>query len=401
MRVIFLTHFYPPEVGAPQTRIKTLARRLSDRGVVVTVHTGFPHYPSGHIQSPYRNHPWLVERDGPVRIVRSAVYASPNRGFFRRLVDHASFGASALMTLPLSGKADVVVVESPPLFLAVAAVGYARAKGAALVLNIADRWPASAVELGVLRDRRAIAAAEGLEAFCYRHASAIVTPTGPMAEALDRHPSASGRVHTIEPAVDLERFPCAYDHPGDQRPMRVIYAGTLGMAQGLETLIRAAEVAGRQHVEVTIAGDGADEPALRARLERRPTANVRLIGTLAPDDVPGLYVGADVGVVLLRDRPIFNEALPTKMLEILAAGRPAVVAARGNAARVVEEAGAGIAVPPEDPGSLASAFLTLAGDPAARARMGAAGRRLAEDRFARNLAVARWHELARAVVAAR
>jgi len=222
-----------------------------------------------------------------------------------------------------------------------------------------------------------------------------------MAEALDRHACAAGRVRAIEPAVDLERFMDRRDRPADPRPMKVVYAGTIGMAHGLETLVRAAEAAGRQHVDVTIAGDGAEEPALRARLERQPRPNVRLVGALAADDVPALYAGADVGIVMLKDRPIFDEALPTKMLEILAAGRPAVVAARGNAARLVEESGAGIAVPPEDPESLARALLTLAGDPAARARMGAAGRHLAEVRFARNLAVSQWHDLATAVVAER
>jgi glycosyltransferase involved in cell wall biosynthesis len=401
LRVVFLTHYYPPEIGAPQRRIQALARRLSACGIAVTVHTGFPHYPSGQIQSPYRNRMWHIERDGAIRVVRSAVYAQPNRGVFGRLFDHASFAASALATVAVSGPADLVLAESPPLFLAAAAVGYARAKRARLILHVADRWPATAVQLGAVRRRRVISAAEALESFCYRHAAAIVAPTYRMAEALDRHPSASGRVQTIEPSVDLERFAGRPDRDGDSQPMKVVYAGTVGMAQGLETLVCAAEAAGRRHIEVTIAGDGAGEPSLRAQLKQRPTANVRLIGTLAADDVPGLYAHADVGIVMLKDRPIFDEALPTKMLEILAAGRPAVVAAKGTAARLVEEAEAGIAVPPEDPKLLASALLGLARDPVARARMGAAGRRLVENRFALDVAVSRWHELAAGVVAER
>ena len=118
MRVTLLTHYYPPEVGAPQARLSALARGLSRRGVEVTVHTGFPHYPDGVIQPPYRNRPWLTEDENGVRVVRSAVYPAPNRGFGRRIANHVSFAFSALATAPAAGPADAVIVETPPLLLA-------------------------------------------------------------------------------------------------------------------------------------------------------------------------------------------------------------------------------------------------------------------------------------------
>ena len=108
MRVTFLTHYYPPEVGAPQARISTLARLLAERGISVTVHTGFPHYPDGRVRPPYRVRPCLVESQGPVRLIRSAVYPAPNRGFGRRLAGHLSFAGSALLTSRCAGAADVV-----------------------------------------------------------------------------------------------------------------------------------------------------------------------------------------------------------------------------------------------------------------------------------------------------
>lgn len=204
MRVVLLTHYFPPEVGAPQARLGALARGLAARGVDVRVHAPFPHYPDGLIQAPYRNRPALIERRSPV--LRSAVYATPNRGFARRLANHLSFAASALATHPLTGPADVVMVESPPLFLAAAGVLYARAKRAPLVVNVADRWPASAVQLGALGDRRAIAAAEALERWCYRHAATVTVPTRGLESALAALPEAAGKVQRIGPAVDLERF---------------------------------------------------------------------------------------------------------------------------------------------------------------------------------------------------
>ena len=193
MRVCFLTHYFPPEAGAPQTRIDLLARTLAARGIQVTVHTGFPHYPAGTIPAPYHNRPWLRERRDGIAIVRSAVYPAVNRGFARRLADHAALAASALATAPLSGPADVVVGETPPLFTAAAGVAYAALKRAAYVVNVADRWPASAVEMGALSNRSAIAAASALERFTYEHADLITAPTAGIVTALAAAPEAGAK----------------------------------------------------------------------------------------------------------------------------------------------------------------------------------------------------------------
>jgi glycosyltransferase involved in cell wall biosynthesis len=394
MRVLLLTHYFAPEVGAPQVRLAALAARLAARGDEVTVHAPPPHYPSGVIPPPYRNGALSRTRmaDG-TRVVRSAVYATPNRGVLGRLANHASFAASALLSAPATGRQAVVVAETPPLFLAAAAVGYARLKRAPLVLNVADRWPASAIELGILTDRRAIVLAEALERWCYRHAAAIVVPTARMRSALEQLPDAAGKVVVVEPAVDLDRFdPAPRPRTG---PLKVLYAGTLGLAHGLETLVEAAALAGPDVVEVTIVGDGARADALR----RHDAPNVRVLPPVAAGGVPRLYAEADAGAVLLLDLPIFDEALPTKLLEVMAAGRPAIAALRGEAARLIEETGAGIVVPPGDHEALAAAFATLAADPERALRAGLAGRACAEQRFAREAAIGAWTRLLDALCA--
>lgn len=389
MRVVFLTHYYPPEAGAPQVRISALARGLAARGAEVTVHTGFPHYPAGSIAPPYRNRPALRERDGQVRIVRSAVYPAANRGTWGRLADHATFAAGALATAGLTGPADVVVVESPPLFLAAAGAAYAGAKRAALVLNVADRWPASAVALGMLRDPRAIAVADRLEHFAYRHADAVVTPTERMAEHLEGHPAAAGKVVCVPPSVDLSRFDGAAPPPG-AGPVHAVYAGTLGLAHGLEAVLDAAVLAGPDVVRVTLAGDGAEADGLRRQIRDRGIANVHLTGALPASAIPAVYADADIGLVVLRDEWIFEEALPTKTLEILAAGRPPLVSAPGEAARLVEREHVGVAVPPADPAKLAGALRDLHREPERRLSLGLAARRLAESRFGREQSVRAW-----------
>lgn len=402
MRVRILTHYYPPEVGAPQTRLAALAGGLARRGDEVSVHTGFPHYPDGEIKAPHRNRPLAVESDGDVSVLRSWVHAAPNSGFARRIANHASFSASAIATSAAGGPADVVLVETPPLLLAGAAIPYARAKRAELVLNVADLWPDSAVEMGTLSSPRGIAAARRIERAAYRAAAAIACPTESIAAALEARPESAGKVALMRPAVDLERF--APDMPGAGRPpgggepdLRVLYAGTIGLAHGLGTLLDALEEierrAGAASIAATIAGAGAEAAELRARLAERGPRGARMPGPVPAERIPALYADCDVAVVTLRDLPIFHGALPTKMLEAMAAGRPVVLAARGEAARLIERERAGIVVPPEDPRALAEALTALAADPHRRDALGAAGRRAAERDFAREAWLARWQDL--------
>jgi glycosyltransferase involved in cell wall biosynthesis len=391
LRICFLTHYYPPEVGAPQARISALAQGLASSGLEVTVHTGFPHYPDGRIKRPYRNRPHQVEEQDAVRVVRTAVYPAPNRGFSRRLLNHLSLCASALAGMRLTGPQDVIVAESPPLFTAGAAVAYARAKRAALVVNVADRWPASAVELGALSSRPAIAAAEWLENYVYRRAAAVTVPTDGLVAALDAVPSAHGRVLRLGPSVDAELF--RPDPPAPSGPLRVLYAGTIGMAQGVDTLLDAARLAGPEVMDLTIAGDGHDANLVRRRLAAGEIPNARMVGAVPHAEIPSLYAQADVAAVLLRDLPIFQGALPTKLLEAMAAGRAVALSARGESAALVEEVGAGIVVPPEDPGALAEAIRSLAGDPERVRKLGDAGRRAVMDRFSRPLVTRRWRDL--------
>ena len=396
MRVILLTHYYPPEVGAPQARLSALANGLRRRGVEVTVHTGFPHYPDGAIQPPHRNRPWTTENVDGVRVVRSAVYPAPNRGFARRIANHLSFASSALATARVSGPADAVIVETPPLLLAGSSIAYARAKGAALVVNVSDMWPDSAVELGTLRRPRLVSAARALEHGCYRAAAAIVCPTRGIETALEELEAADGKVHRIPPSVDPDLFPVS---PSQRNGVfRVLYAGTVGMSQGVGTLMDAAELLENESgIEIVIAGDGAEGPELRRRLADGRFPNVRMVGRVPHERVPDLYADADAAVVLLRDRPLFRGALPTKMFEAMSAGRPVVLSAAGEAAALVEEASCGVVVPPERPAELAAALRELAGNPSHAEGLGAAGRRAAEEQYSREIAIDRWYALLKEV----
>ncbi|HWF49002.1 MAG TPA: glycosyltransferase family 4 protein [Solirubrobacteraceae bacterium] len=387
MRILFLSHYFHPEVGAPQTRILETAQLLSERGHEVTVLTGFPNYPDGVIPDAYRRRLVLRELMGPIRVIRSAVYPAPNRGFARRLVNHASFAISSVLASPLAGRPDVVIAESPPLFTAVSAVLIARAWRAPLVLNVADLWPESAVQLGALRDPRAIRLAEVLERFAYRHAAAITVPTAGMRTTVVNGGEPADKVVHLANAVDPARF--AADPPRGSDPRRVIYCGTVGMAQGVGTLIDAAQELARaatgapERYEFLIVGDGAEREALMRKAGEQGLTNVRFEGRVERSRVPGLLASADLAVLCLRDVPLFEDALPTKLLEYMAAGRPVVAAAAGDAARLLERSDAGIACAPDDPSALAASISEATRDPVRANEMGVNGRRYVQEHCSR------------------
>jgi glycosyltransferase involved in cell wall biosynthesis len=218
----------------------------------------------------------------------------------------------------------------------------------------------------------------------------IATPTDGNVEALSRLPDATGKVRRVWPVVELARFSAGNHVKDASGPLRLLYAGTVGLAQGLDVLVEASRLAGHQVVQTTIAGGGADHGRVASLVRERGVPNVRLLGTVAASSVPALYAQADAAAVLLRDLPIFAGALPTKLLEAMAAGRPLLLAARGEAARLVAAAGAGLVIPPGDPRTLAEAITRLHGDPALRRSLGDAGRRYAEARFGTRAATEQW-----------
>jgi glycosyltransferase involved in cell wall biosynthesis/SAM-dependent methyltransferase len=387
VQILFVSHYFYPEVGAPQTRILETAQRLSARGHDVTVLTGFPNYPDGVIPEEYRGHVLLSEQLGEIRVIRSAVYPAANRGSARRLINHASFALSSILATPLAGRRRVVIGESPPLFTAVSAAVIARAQRAPLVLNVADLWPESAVQLGAVRDPRAIRLAQALERFAYRHSAAITVPTDGMRASLLAAGEPAEKVVHLPNAVDPDRFAAGAPRSGGRR--RIIYCGTVGMAQGVGTLVDAAtELADAQElVEFLIVGDGAEREELARTVRERGLANVKFIGRVPRNEVPAVIASADAAVICLRDLPLFEDALPTKMLEYMAAGRPVVVSAAGVAARLVESAQAGVACAPEDTEALAGAIRAVMRDPARAREMGENGRRHVEAHFSRDAVV--------------
>jgi glycosyltransferase involved in cell wall biosynthesis len=391
LHVLFLTHYFPPEVGAPQTRIFELGRRLARRGHQVTVLTGFPNYPTGRIPEPYRKKAFQREVIEGVDAVRAWVYATPNKGFVKRLLNHLSFTATSIPASLAIRSVDVIVVESPPLFLGMAGYLISRFKRAPYVLNVADLWPETAVALGALSNPLAIRMAEGLEAFLYRKAARVTTVTRGIRQILLERGLSSEKVHLLTNGVDTSFFcPDVDPTPAVERfgldgRVTVAYAGTHGMAQGLETLVDAAQLLSHDPgIRFIMIGEGAEKPALMARADGYGLTNLDFFPNQPKSFMPHLLAAVDVAVVSLRKLEIFASALPSKLFEIMAMERPVVLAAVGEAREMILTANAGLVVEPENPGDLAHAIVQLTADAEARKRMGRNGRRFVQTSFDRD-----------------
>ena len=157
MRILILTQYYPPETGAPQNRLSDLAQRLIRSGHDLTILTALPNYPRGEIFKEYRGHLLVAENSAGLKIIRTWIYATRNKSFSRRLLNYFSFVASSFaLGVWKIGPQDVVIVESPPLFLGISGFLLSFFKNARLVFNVSDLWPDSAIAMGILSNKSLI-----------------------------------------------------------------------------------------------------------------------------------------------------------------------------------------------------------------------------------------------------
>lgn len=401
MRIIIVTHYFPPETGAPQARLSALAAVWAADGDNVTVLTGMPNHPTGVKPPEYRGAIRRREQRNGYRVLRTWLYATPNEGIARKTIGHLSFTVSSvLLGWRASGPADVVVVSSPTFFAIGAGWLLARLKRARLVVEVRDLWPAIFTELGVLTNRRIIALLERLELAAYAAADTVIVVSDGFRANLIGRGVPAGKVHTIRNGVCPGKFDpgAAADPPLRSRlgagpgDCLVLYAGTHGISQGLTSVADAAAALAGEPVRFAFVGEGADKQRLRDRVAELGLRNVTLLPGVSHEQVPALLAAADICLVPLRDVPLFSSFIPSKMFECLAAGRPVVGAVTGEAAQILREAGARV-VPPGDGAALAGAIGTLAADPRRRAAMGRQGRCYVEKYFDRETLARQYRKL--------
>jgi glycosyltransferase involved in cell wall biosynthesis len=392
-KLCILTQYFPPEMGAPQARLSELGERLIDRGWEVEALTALPNYPTGRVFDGYDPRRPVVEAVGRIRAVRVPLYTSKG-GFVRRVRSYFSFVRSAKKHGPrLAARPDLLWVESPPLFIGYAALYLARRWGCPYVFNVSDLWPESAIRMGVVRPGLLTALASRLESKLYRRAAGV---TGQSQEIIDGvlRAAPGTKTEVITNGVEPSRFGKGQATPearallgagdgtdGENGPL-FIFAGLLGLAQGLDQLLDLAKNSTcRTPPRFVLVGDGPCREHLEARIRDEGIRRVRLLPPQPREKIPALLAAADGAVISLGMS--IPGAVPSKIYEAMASELPILLVADGEAARRVTAAECGLVVAPGDAAGLADAACRLAGDPELRTRLGSAGRRAAETEYDR------------------
>jgi len=383
MRILYVSHYFPPEIGAPAARVFQLSRNWREMGHDARVLTGFPNHPGGRFYPGYRGRAWRgfdQENYRGVPVYRTWVYPAANERVVKRSLNYGSFLLSGVLRgLLLSFQPEVVIGTSPQLLCALAASRIARWKKVPFIFEVRDLWPESLLAVKTCAaDSVLYRALQRVANGLYREASKIVVVTGEFRRLLEERGVPPSRIAVVKNGVDLEMFrpdvaPAA--HPEQAGKFVAGYIGTLGMAHSVSTILEtAALLRQRRDIHFLIVGNGAERETLLRQWRERRLENVTLLNQQPWDAIPSYLSLCSAAIVHLAGSPLFESVLPSKMFEIMAAGRPVVLGVRGEAERLLREAQAGVVCPPESPAQMHQAILRLADDPVTCRRLGQNGR---------------------------
>jgi len=408
VKVLLLTNYFPPEIGAASHLFHDLARALVEHGHQVTVVTGFPRYnvENAAIRGRYRGKLIVRENLDDIVILRVPIIPFVPRNFLVRKAEYFFVLPALFIGALLAGSHDVVLVYSPPVPVGMSACFLRWTYGTPFVFNIQDIHPQALVDLGFLKNRLLIWILEAMERRIYRTATYItVHSEGNRDYLISRRGAHPDKVIVIPNWVDTNLIrPSHRDNSfrkeyGLGERFVVSFAGTMGTSQDLGTIIQGANLLrGHEDIIFALVGDGVEKPASQQEARRLGLNNVKFIPMQPRERYPDVLAASDISLVTLK-KNVVTPVVPSKILSIMAAGRPLVASLplSGDAPRLIAEARCGLCVPPEDPQALAQAILTLHHDPALREEMGRNGRRYAEEYLSLRVCAARYEELLRRV----
>lgn len=394
MRILILTQWYPPE---PAILLQELAQTLQARGHDVTVLTGYPNYPSGKLYPGYRLHFRQRETLAGVPLVRVPLYPEHSRSAIRRVINYLSFAVSSALLGPWRSKRpDVMFVYHPPLTVGLSALFLSWFWQIPFVYQVQDLWPETLRATGMLNNARILRWIDRFARFIYARADKILVISPGFRKNLIQKGVPSEKIHFVSNWVECED---SVDEPdlklatelGLKGKFNIMFAGNMGEAQGLMTLIEAASLMGDlPEVQFVLVGDGTALTSLEHAVQNRHLSNVRFLGRYPQQKMSALFALADVLLVHLKDDPLFEITIPHKILTYLGTGKPILAAVSGDAASVVIEAEAGIHCRPEDPQALKDAvhaFYAMSCEE--RNQMGQRGLHAARTAYSRNKLIAK------------
>ena len=394
MKLLFLTQYYPPETGAPQNRLHSLALNLIKVGFEVEVLTAMPNYPKMDIFPEYRELKEMEEAIDGVRVVRSTIYVTKDKGVAKRLMNYFSFVWTSIRSYKRLSEADYVLCESPPLFLGISALYLARKLKAKMIFNVSDLWPESAEELDIVSNKFFLGLAYKLEAYLYKKSFLVTGQTqGIVADINRRFPKVptmwlpNGIDKNVYSFEDIETD--WLKEYGIQGKRLYMYAGIIGHAQGLDVIIKAKQWLMKHEPEIAsglefvMIGDGPEKDRLE-EFDKELETKIVFIPNTPKQKVMRMIKNASGYIVPLKKLNLFLGAIPSKIFDPLALGIPVLLGVDGEARNIfIEQGKGGLFYEPENHEALAKAIVQLENYKNLAKKLGQQGKEFVEQNFDR------------------
>jgi glycosyltransferase involved in cell wall biosynthesis len=357
MRILLLTQWFDPEA---HFKGLSFAKALQQRGHSVEVLTGFPNYPGGVIFPGYRIRIWQREIMQGISVLRVPLYPSHSKNIIGRIFNFLSFSfSSAIIGTMLIKKADVAYVYHPPATIGIPALIMKYLRRMAIIYDIQDLWPDTLAATGMVAHPTLLRLVDIWCRFTYRFVDKITVISPGFKTLLIKRGVPEDKIsviynwaHAISKAPNDSSF-----NEKMQGKCIILFAGNLGIAQGLDTIIDAAKIIIKKHSHVVFVfvGSGVEETRLKQRIKSEDISNVVFLDRRPPEAMGSLYERADALLVHLRDEPLFKITIPSKTQTYLAAGKPILMGVHGDAADLITKANAGIVFKPQNPLELVKA----------------------------------------------
>ncbi len=369
MKILYITQYFPPEIGAGAARAFNISNCLSGLEHKVRIISEIPNYPDGKIAKKYRNRILYNEKFKGINVLRTYACASNRDTFLKKMLFYLSFMISSCVGALCCKKPDLIIATSPPLLVALTGYFISRVKKTKLLLDIRDIWPDSAVAVGALRHRTILYfISKKLERFLYNRANLITSSVYGLCERIRK--STKTPVFHLPNTVLLTDFKPGYH--GDRIKQKyglngkfiVLYSGNHGLAQGLEFILQSALLLKRfEDILFLFVGEGVKKVYLEEQKRGLGLNNVIFLGKKTHKEMPDIINISNVCLVPLKKNELFLNALPSKILEYMALQKPIILSVKGEAEKFLKDADAGISIEPEDSEKLSEAILKLYRNP--------------------------------------
>ena len=393
-KILFLTQYFPPEIGAPQNRLYELATRLQKKGLDVSILTAMPNYPKMEIMNGYENKFYLFEEMNGLKVHRAYIFVKKSKSLMIRLINYFSFVVSSLIFGLLKlDKQDYLFCESPPLFLGISAFILSRIKKAKLIFNVSDLWPESAEKLGLVKNSFLLDLSTKLEEFLYKNSFLISGQTQGIVNNINlRFPQKN--IYWLKNGVDINLFnnnsinntEWKIENNFCESDYLLLYAGIFGYAQGIEVILYAAKILSEnKDIKFMLLGDGPEKEKLQSLKNNMNLTNVYFFDAVPKNQMPFILASINASIIPLKKLELFKGAIPSKIFEILASKKPIILGVEGEAKDIfIAEGNCGLAFIPEDAVDLANNILTLYNSPELAKSYGVNGFKYVKEKFNRD-----------------